>query len=71
MNVFGSLINGLCQSGNTTALLKLHEELVNGTGEFGVICHLNVISYSSIINGLCKDGLVDKAKELFLDIKSR
>lgn len=59
MDVFGNLINGLCRSANITAVLKL-DELINTNGEFGV-----VLSYSSIINGLCKDGLVDKAKEFF------
>ncbi|KAH9753505.1 pentatricopeptide repeat-containing protein [Citrus sinensis] len=71
VDLFGNLINGLCRSGNTSAALELHEEFVNGNGELGVICHPDVLSYCSIINSLCKDVLVDKAKELFLDMKSR
>ncbi|XP_031268640.1 putative pentatricopeptide repeat-containing protein At3g16710, mitochondrial [Pistacia vera] len=30
----------------------------------------DIVSYGSIVNGLCKDGLVDKTKELFLEMKS-
>ncbi|GAY56632.1 hypothetical protein CUMW_173380 [Citrus unshiu] len=76
--VYNSLIRVYCcavnwedAKGNTSAALELHEELVNGNGELGVICHPDVLSYCSIINSLCKDVLVDKAKELFLDMKSR
>ncbi|KAH9687519.1 hypothetical protein KPL70_014802 [Citrus sinensis] len=68
--VCATLIRGLCRTSNFAAL-ELHEELVNGNGELGVICHPDVLSYCSIINSLCKDVLVDKAKELFLDMKSR
>ncbi|KAH9753504.1 pentatricopeptide repeat-containing protein [Citrus sinensis] len=76
--VYNSLIRVYCcavnwedAKGNTSAALELHEEFVNGNGELGVICHPDVLSYCSIINSLCKDVLVDKAKELFLDMKSR
>lgn len=30
-----------------------------------------MVCYGSIIDGLCKDGLVEKAKELFLEMKGR
>ncbi|KAK4850388.1 hypothetical protein QYF36_006350 [Acer negundo] len=35
----------------------------------GVMCKPNTVSYNSFIDGLCKHGLVDKAKELFLEMK--
>ncbi|KAK3211897.1 hypothetical protein Dsin_016603 [Dipteronia sinensis] len=51
--------------------LKLRDEMVKGNGEIGPICKPDIISYSSIIDGLCKDGSIDKAKELFSEMKSR
>ena len=52
---------------NTLALvaLNLFEEMVN---EFGVICKPDVVTCTNIIDGLCKDGFVDKAKELLLQM---
>ncbi|XP_031266698.1 pentatricopeptide repeat-containing protein At5g41170, mitochondrial-like [Pistacia vera] len=43
-------------------------ELFKKMAVFGV--RPDIVSYGSIINGLCKDGLVDKTKEMFLEMKS-
>ncbi|KAL5789882.1 hypothetical protein ACOSQ2_004770 [Xanthoceras sorbifolium] len=64
------LINGLCQTGNTSLALKLHEEMVKGISESGVICKPNIVNYVSMIDSLCKYGLIVKAKELFLEMKA-
>ncbi|XP_031257991.1 pentatricopeptide repeat-containing protein At1g12300, mitochondrial-like [Pistacia vera] len=69
--MYWTLIKRLCQTGNTSVVLRLHEEMVAGNGEGGVICKPDIISYGSIIDGLCKDGLVDKAKEYFLEMKGK
>ncbi|XP_031257988.1 putative pentatricopeptide repeat-containing protein At3g16710, mitochondrial [Pistacia vera] len=68
---YWTLIKRLCQTGNTSIVLRLHEEMVAGNGEGVVICKPDIVSYGSIIDGLCKDGLVDKAKELFLEMKGK
>ncbi|XP_031265483.1 putative pentatricopeptide repeat-containing protein At1g12700, mitochondrial [Pistacia vera] len=68
---YWTLIKGLCQTGNTSVALRLHEEMVAGNGEGGVICKPDIVSYGSMIDGLCKDELVDKAKELFLEMKGK
>lgn len=51
--------------------LKLHDEMVNGINKLGVICKPNIVTYGSIIDGLCKDDYVDKAKDLFLEMRSK
>ncbi|KAK3185073.1 hypothetical protein Dsin_032359 [Dipteronia sinensis] len=66
---FGTLIHGLYRSDNTIVALQLHEQVVNGNSKYGVTCKSNVVWYSSIIYGLCKDGFTDKAKELFSEMK--
>lgn len=67
---YETLINGLCRTEYTSVALRLHEKMVSGDDENGLISKPNIFSYS-IINGLCKEGLVDKAKELFLEMKGR
>lgn len=59
---YGALIKGLCQTGNTIIALNLHEEMINRNDKSGVICKPDV-TYGSIIDGLRKDSLVDKANE--------
>ncbi|KDP21351.1 hypothetical protein JCGZ_21822 [Jatropha curcas] len=59
----------LCRTENISAALKLLGEMVNGNGESGMICKPDRISYAGIIDGLCKDGLIEKAKELFKQMK--
>lgn len=49
--------------------LKLVEEMINS--ECGDVCQPNVICYAGIIDGLCKDGFVNKVRVLFLDMKGR
>lgn len=65
---------GLCSMGyvgNTGVALKLHEEMVNGNGGFGSGFKLNLVCYNIVIDSLCKDGLLDKAKGLFKEMSER
>ncbi|XP_031278089.1 pentatricopeptide repeat-containing protein At1g62720-like [Pistacia vera] len=32
-------------------------------------CRLNFVTYNTIIDGLCKDGLIEKARQLLLEMK--
>lgn len=48
--------------------LRLLEEMLSGNGKFCIYCQPNLVCYASIID-LCKDGLVEKAEELFLEMK--
>ncbi|KAH9724765.1 putative pentatricopeptide repeat-containing protein [Citrus sinensis] len=68
---YGTLINGFCRTGNLSVALRLHKKMVSGDYENGLISKTNIFSYSIIIDSLCKEGLVDKAKELFLEMKGR
>ncbi|XP_031252726.1 pentatricopeptide repeat-containing protein At1g62914, mitochondrial-like [Pistacia vera] len=71
VGTYGSLIDGLCKTGKISVAIKLHEEMVNGNGGFGVICRPNVVSYNIIIDGLCKAGLIEKGKSLFTEMIQR
>ncbi|XP_031271280.1 pentatricopeptide repeat-containing protein At1g62670, mitochondrial-like [Pistacia vera] len=53
--------------GKISVAIKLLEEMVNGNKESSVICRLDVVTYNTIIDGLCKAGLVEKARQLFLE----
>ena len=53
--------------GNTSVALRLYDEMVSGNG----VCKPNVIIYGSIIDGLCTEGRVEKARELFFFWKGR
>lgn len=53
---YGTLIKGLCQTGNTILALSLHEEMINRNDKSGVICKPDVVTYGRIIDGLRKDG---------------
>ncbi|KAK3182751.1 hypothetical protein Dsin_030037 [Dipteronia sinensis] len=68
---FSTLIHGLCRSDNTVVALQLHEQVVNGNSKYSVTCKPDVVWYGSIIDCLCKDRFIDKAKELFLEMKGR
>ncbi|GAY66860.1 hypothetical protein CUMW_252190 [Citrus unshiu] len=68
---YGTLINGFCRTGNLSVALRLHKKMVSGDDENGLISKPNIFSYSIIIDSLCKEGLVDKAKELFLEMKGQ
>ncbi|KAL9392337.1 hypothetical protein Peur_016257 [Populus x canadensis] len=60
-----------CVELGISVAVKFHEEMLSGKGKFGIYCKPNLVcSGTSIIDGLCKDGLVEKAKELFLGMKS-
>ncbi|XP_052287288.1 pentatricopeptide repeat-containing protein At5g39710-like [Citrus sinensis] len=49
-----TLITGLRRTGNMNLTLKLHQEMVNGMGDFGGIYKPNVFCYGSLIDGLYK-----------------
>ncbi|XP_038896391.1 LOW QUALITY PROTEIN: pentatricopeptide repeat-containing protein At3g22470, mitochondrial-like [Benincasa hispida] len=51
---YGTLIKELCRTGNVNIALKLHQEMLNDTGQYGINCKPNVICYHIIIDGLCK-----------------
>lgn len=40
-------------------------------GDFGGIYKPNVFCYGSLIDGLCKDRLVDQTKDLFMEMKDK
>ncbi|KAL9358769.1 hypothetical protein Peur_046892 [Populus x canadensis] len=60
-----------CVELGISVAVKFHEEMLSGNGKFGIYCKPNLVCYGSIIDGLCKDGLAEKAKELFLEMKGR
>ncbi|CAM8901649.1 unnamed protein product [Rhodiola kirilowii] len=68
---YGTLLKGLCSTGNSRIALNLHEQIADGTHELSGDLQLNLICYNTLIDGLCKDGLIDKAKELFLEMKKK
>ncbi|CAM8904387.1 unnamed protein product [Rhodiola kirilowii] len=68
---YGVFLKGLCLTGNSRIALNLHEQLADGTHDLSGVLQLNFICYSTLIDGLCKDGLIDKAKELFLEMKKK
>ncbi|CAI9781186.1 unnamed protein product [Fraxinus pennsylvanica] len=51
------------RSGNSVMALKLHQEARNWNGTPNSVC------YNTLIHGLCKEGLVDEGKQLFLEMK--
>ncbi|KAL9667726.1 hypothetical protein QQ045_002090 [Rhodiola kirilowii] len=51
-------------TGNSRIDLNLHEQIADGTHDFSGDLQPNFICYSTLIDGLCQDGLIDKAKEL-------
>ncbi|KAL5789288.1 hypothetical protein ACOSQ2_004176 [Xanthoceras sorbifolium] len=55
---FNCLINGLCAEGRIMEATRLPNKILAP----------NVVWYGSMIDGLCKDGFIDKAKELFLEM---
>ncbi|KAL2535739.1 Pentatricopeptide repeat-containing protein [Forsythia ovata] len=71
IKTWGTLIKGLCRSGNAEVGLRLLEEVGNGNGRSDLRFKPDVICYSTLIDGLCKEGLVDKGKQLYLEMKGR
>ncbi|CAM8899266.1 unnamed protein product [Rhodiola kirilowii] len=68
---YGVLLKGLCSTGNSRIALNLHEQIADGTHDLSGVLQMNFICYSTLIDGLCKDGFIDKAKELFLEMKKK
>ncbi|KAK2635996.1 hypothetical protein Ddye_030788 [Dipteronia dyeriana] len=48
---------------------RRNAEMVYGNGGNGIVCRPNIVCYNSLIDGLCKDGLINKAEELLLEMK--
>uniref|UniRef100_A0A7N0UU35 Pentatricopeptide repeat-containing protein n=1 Tax=Kalanchoe fedtschenkoi TaxID=63787 RepID=A0A7N0UU35_KALFE len=68
---YGTLVKGLCATGNSEVAFKLHRLIVDGTSFFGGDVQVNCICYSTLIDGVCKDGRWDRANELFLEMRSK
>ncbi|CAM8904488.1 unnamed protein product [Rhodiola kirilowii] len=68
---YGTLLKGLCTTGNSRIALNLHEQIADGTHDLSRALQLNLICYNTLIDGLCKDGLIDKANELFLEMRKK
>lgn len=56
------------RDGNTALARRLHEDVVSGKSGLG---KPNLVCYSTVVDSLCKDGLVDDAKNLFLEMKGK
>lgn len=65
IRTWGTLIKGLCRSGNAEAALCLHKQVGNGNGGRSYLRFKRNLFCYSMLNGLCKEGLVDKGKQLF------
>ncbi|CAM8901559.1 unnamed protein product [Rhodiola kirilowii] len=68
---YGVLLKGLCSTGNSRIAFNLHEQIADGTHDLSGVLQINFICYSTLIDGLCKDGFIDKAEELFLEMKKK
>ncbi|KAJ0520165.1 putative tetratricopeptide-like helical domain superfamily [Helianthus annuus] len=69
---YGALISGLCRAGDIDTAIRFHEDVVNGKmGCLGFVCKPSGVCYSVLIDNLCKNGRVSKAKELFMEMRMR
>ncbi|KAM7253871.1 hypothetical protein ACFE04_031553 [Oxalis oulophora] len=69
---YGTLIHGFCQTGDFDVALKLLDEIDDDRNcQFTAVTNCKLVSYTSIIDHLCKDGFIDKAKQLFLEMKAK
>ncbi|GMP85246.1 hypothetical protein CsSME_00038482 [Camellia sinensis var. sinensis] len=57
--MYGTIINGLCRTGNTIRAVSLLRIMEEGS------CKPNTAVYTTIIDSLCKDRMVDDALKLF------
>ncbi|KAL3517655.1 hypothetical protein ACH5RR_020244 [Cinchona calisaya] len=64
---WGTLINALCWSGYSEKALELHRKMRSVTAVSGLMFKSNLVCYSTIISGLCEEGLVDKEITVFGD----
>ncbi|KAM7522724.1 hypothetical protein LguiA_012626 [Lonicera macranthoides] len=58
---YGTVINGLCKSGNTLAAIEFLKTLEKHNFEANIV----LSSYNAIIDSLCKDRMVSDARNLF------
>ncbi|MFS7975239.1 putative tetratricopeptide-like helical domain superfamily [Helianthus anomalus] len=70
---YGALISGLCRVGDVDTAIRFHEDVVSGgkMGCLGFVCKPSGVCYSVLIDNLCKNGRVSKAKELFMEMRMR
>lgn len=55
--IYNALMNGLCRMGKAQEALQSLGKM----SDFGGNCKPNVITYTTVIDELCRDGLVDRA----------
>lgn len=66
-----TLINGLYNTKNMMAALRLHKQMVNAIDDDAMFLYnLDIICYSAMLDWLCNEGLIDEADELFLEIET-
>ncbi|CAM8899379.1 unnamed protein product [Rhodiola kirilowii] len=68
---YRTLLKGLCLTGNSRIALNLHEQIADGTHDLSGDLQLDARCYNTLIDGLCKDGLIDKANELLLEMRKK
>nr|GEV18402.1 hypothetical protein [Tanacetum cinerariifolium] len=72
--MYGTVINGLYKVGHTTKALKLLKFLEKGSCKpfnkmIGKGVHKEVITYNSLIHGLCNFGKENKAVRMLIDME--
>ncbi|CAM8899297.1 unnamed protein product [Rhodiola kirilowii] len=65
---YGVLLKGLCSTGNSRIALNLHGQIADGTHDLSCVLQMNFICYSTLIDGLCKDGLILTRKCCFASL---
>jgi pentatricopeptide repeat protein len=65
--LFNILLKGLCDENNSQEALELLHTMAHNGGS----CAPDVVSYNTVIDGLCKDGQVDNAYNLFCEMPDR
>ncbi|KAG6434910.1 hypothetical protein SASPL_106554 [Salvia splendens] len=71
VKTWGTLVNGLCRSGNVGIALRVHREIRDGDVGCGLRFNPNLIYYCCLLDGLAKEGLLEEAKELFAEMEGR
>ncbi|CAA2984772.1 Hypothetical predicted protein [Olea europaea subsp. europaea] len=66
-----TMIIWLSRSKNAEVALRFYREVGNSEGRSDLRFKHYFIFYATLIHGLCKEGLVDKGKQLFLEMKDR
>lgn len=66
---WGILTHRLCKNGYSGYAVQLHRKFGSGTDMSWLGFQADLVCYSTLIDGLCKDGLVYEAKELLLEME--